>query len=74
MTKTKKKRKIKQVEKQCECDGNTVQNCTFYGVKWDEPALEIMKVVAVGLTNLTELFKSQNVTIESLLKINPDKK
>lgn len=36
---------------------------------------QLLKIVATGLINLTELFKSQNVTVESLLVIgNNDKK
>jgi hypothetical protein len=49
--------------------GNIIKDCSFYGVKWDEPALEVLHTVAKGLFNLTELFKSQNVTVDSLLKI-----
>lgn len=53
--------------------GITIDNCQFYGVKWDIESLEVLKTVARGLTNLTELFRSQNVTINSLLSIgNPE--
>ncbi len=48
---------------------NTVQHCQFYGVKWDEPALEVLASVARSLENLTVLFKSQNVEIKTLLNI-----
>jgi hypothetical protein len=68
MEKTKKK-----IKKETGNIYNSVENSQFYGVKWDEPSLEVLKIVATGLTNLTELFKSQNVTIESLLSIE-DKK
>jgi len=48
---------------------NEVKGCNFYGVKWDAPALEVLATVAKGLTNLTELFKSQHITIESMLTL-----
>ena len=50
-----------------------VKECTFIGVQWDAAALETVQMVAQGLLNLTELFKSQNVKIESLLKVGADK-
>ncbi len=51
-----------------------IESCTFIGVQWDIESLGVLKTVAQGLTNLTELFKSQNVTIESLLTVgNKDK-
>lgn len=65
-------KKLKKDKKPIEVF-NSITNSTFIGVKWDEPSLEVMKIVASGLLNLTELFKSQNVTIESLLKINQPK-
>jgi hypothetical protein len=49
---------------------NIITGYTFQGVVWDQSSLEVVKIVAQGLTNLTELFKSQNVNIESLLKID----
>lgn len=61
----------KQIKKKEEVVlSNNIENCNFYGVKWDEPSLEVMRIVAKGLLNLTELFKSQNVTIGTLLQIN----
>jgi len=53
---------------------NHIENCQFYGVKWDEKAIESIRIVAQGLLNLTELFKSQNINIETLLKIDSDRK
>ena len=50
-----------------------IENNQFYGVKWDIESLELLKIVATGLVNLTELFKSQNITIESLLKVGKNK-
>jgi hypothetical protein len=47
----------------------TIKDSQFYGVKWDEPSLNVLKDVSKALLNLTELFKGQNVTIDSLLRI-----
>ena len=47
----------------------SISNCTFNGIVWDKTTLEVVKTVAQGLLNLTELFKSQNVQIDALLKI-----
>lgn len=59
----------KKIKKPKKIPTTQIENCSFYGVKWDTPSLEVMATVAKGLTNLTELFKSQNVTIETLLKV-----
>lgn len=48
----------------------TVSNNTFTGVHWDATAVESVSMVAQGLLNLTELFRSQNIQIDSMLKIN----
>jgi hypothetical protein len=48
---------------------NSISNCNFVGVKWDGLAIETLNTVARGLVNITELFKSQNVTIGTMLKI-----
>jgi len=52
---------------------NLVTNCCFYGVKWDGISSEILNTVSKAVLNLTELFKSQNVTINSLLSIESNK-
>ena len=49
-----------------------VKDCQFYGVKWDGDAIEAVNNVAEALLNLTELFKTQGIEIECLLKIGPD--
>lgn len=41
----------------------------FIGVSWDKATLATIQTVAQGLLNLTELFKSQNIEIECLLKV-----
>lgn len=46
-----------------------ITNCTFNGVKWDDKALESVNLVAKALLNMTQLFKSQNIEIECLLKL-----
>tara|TARA_R110002126_G_scaffold273647_1_gene418242 strand:- start:456 stop:659 length:204 start_codon:yes stop_codon:yes gene_type:complete len=55
---------------------NTISNCQFYGVKWDAQAVSAIQTVAEGLVanaqalgKLAELFKSQNINIECLLKV-----
>ena len=51
--------------------GTNVTNNTFTGVKWDSEALEAVNIVALALLNMTELFKSQSIEIECLLKVEP---
>lgn len=51
----------------------SITNNNFVGVQWDKSSLETINLVAKGLVNLTELFKTQNVEIEALLKITSDK-
>ena len=58
----------------------TISGNEFCAVKWDATAVEAVKTVAEGLRvnaqalcNLSELFKSQNVQIETMLKIGDDK-
>lgn len=48
-----------------------IKDNTFTGVKWDGQALEAVNTVAQALLNLTELFKSQHIEIECLLKLEP---
>jgi hypothetical protein len=45
-----------------------VTNCLFTGVHWDAKAVEGINDVARALRNLTELYKSQNIHIDALLK------
>jgi len=51
--------------------------CSFYGVKWDEKATEAVSIVATGLLEnakalhkLADLFNSQHITIDCLLKVD----
>ena len=56
--------------------GASFNNCTFIGAKitWDSESLEVVQTVATALLNLTELFKSQNIHIDTMLKVMPDGK
>ncbi len=64
------KKTIKKIKKEKK-DGHStiIQNCSFNGVSWDKSSLEVVSLVAKGLVNLSDLFKSQNVQIDALLKI-----
>lgn len=50
----------------------SIQNCRFAAVEWDKAALETLQTVARGLANLTELFKSQNVTVEAMIRVGQE--
>lgn len=61
-------------------NSTTVQNSQFYGVHWDAKAVSAIQTVADGLVKnaeglkaLAEVFRSQNITVECLLKIGGDK-
>lgn len=54
-------------------ESNVITNNVFNGVVWDESSVEVLMVVAKALLNLTEVFKSQNIKIESLLKVESPK-
>lgn len=54
-----------------------IKNCTFTGVSFDEKACESIDTVATGLLatakglcTLAEVFKAQNIQIETLLMVN----
>ena len=58
----------------------TIQNSTFYGVHWDAQAVAAVQTVADGLVanaqalgKLADLFKSQNIEFECLVKIGGNK-
>lgn len=53
--------------------GTTITNNTFVGVQWDAQAIESVNMVAKGLLNLTELFRTQNINIEAMLKVDGEK-
>jgi hypothetical protein len=47
-----------------------IQQCTFTGVKWDGQAVEAVLVTARALENLTNVFRAQNIQIDTLLSIS----
>jgi hypothetical protein len=47
-----------------------ISNNTFEGVHWDANAVQSIQTVAEALLNLTKVFRSQNIEIKSLLKVN----
>ena len=54
-----------------------IENCQFYGVKWDEEAIESVKIIASALLEtakalheLSHVLKASNVTIESMVKVD----
>ena len=51
----------------------TISNCNLTGVVWDGQAIEAVAMVAKALLNLTEVFKSQNIEIKSLINVNQPK-
>lgn len=48
----------------------TISNNQFIGVQFDPSTVETVHIVAKALLNLTELFKTQNITIDSMLHVN----
>ena len=58
----------------------SVVNTTFTGIHWDSKSVQTVQTVAEGLVEnakalgqLASLFRSQNIQIECLLKIEPPK-
>ena len=54
-----------------------VENCTFNGVKWDAQATTAIRIVAEGLKEnaialgrMVDIFKSQNINIETMLTLS----
>lgn len=66
-----------------ELAGNTIQSCNFHGVEYSEEFVETVSAIAdaihknaeaclknaEALCNIAEVFKSSNVNIESMVKI-----
>ena len=55
-----------------------IHDCEFTGVHWDAKSVEVIQTIAdgllrtaTGLGRLTEVLRSQNVTIESLVQVQP---
>jgi hypothetical protein len=73
MKKSKKKDVKPYAEKAAKKKGTVISNNTFTGVHWDAEATESVYFVAKGLFNLSELFRCQNIKIDSMLKIGTEK-
>ena len=52
---------------------NIIQNNNFQGVVWDGQAIEAINNVSKALLNLTELFISQEISIE-MIHVDADTK
>lgn len=50
----------------------TIKDSTFNGVVWGAKATKAVVIAAKALLNITELFKSQNITLESMVKIESE--
>lgn len=57
-----------------------ITNCTFIGVQWTKEATKAIDLIAQGLIEnakglqaLTSVLKSSNVSIETLMQIQPKK-
>lgn len=48
----------------------SISNCSFKAVEWDPAALRAVQSVADGLLNLTALFKSTNVNVETMIRVD----
>lgn len=46
-----------------------ISNCNFEGVTPNQPAMKSIENLTQAILNISELFKSQNINIECLLKI-----
>ena len=60
MSKKTKERVIEKVD---------ISNSIFAGVYWDAKALQGLNDVARALLNITELYKSQNIRVDTLLHL-----
>jgi hypothetical protein len=50
-----------------------ISNNVFTGVQWDGKAIDSINTIARAIYNLTELFRSQNIQIDTMLKVTQDK-
>lgn len=69
MKKKQVKKKSKPLPVSQQPNGSIISNNIFYGVRWDEAAVQSVQTVAEGLRNLSELFKSQNIHVDAMIKI-----
>lgn len=63
-------KKQSKTEKQKKEIPVVVQDCHFQGVVWDGKAIQAIEHVAKALLNLTEVFKSQHIQIDSMLYVS----
>jgi hypothetical protein len=49
-----------------------ITGCTLIGVQWDGQAIEAVCATARALENLTQLFRSQNIRIDAMIKVGGD--
>jgi hypothetical protein len=50
--------------------GTTIQDCTFYGVKFDGLSAETLLTIAKCNASIVEIFKANNVQIKSLISVD----
>lgn len=60
----------KKTEEKQEQPPVVISGNVLYGVHWDAKATEAVNTVAKALLNITELFKSQNIHIDGMIKVN----
>lgn len=58
------KKPEKKMPPHTEISGNT-----FIGVQWDGQAIEAVCATARALEKLTQLFRSQNIQIDAMIKV-----
>lgn len=58
-------------------NGSSFTSCDFYGVKWDDKAVEAIKTIADGLIvnaqglgKLAEVLRASNIRIDAMVKID----
>ena len=74
-----KKAQRKPVLPEAELCRNIVQDCNFYGVKFDAVTIDAVQTIArafqqnaVGLSELVKVFKGSQVKLDSLLRFTAD--
>ena len=66
--------KATKKQKKANVTPTTISNNTFTGVHWDAEAIESVNMVAKAVLNLTELFRAQNIQIDSMIKVESNNK
>jgi hypothetical protein len=70
MGKAKSVTKKKSAETTSPVVNNSITGSSIHASVWDGKALEAVNMVAKSILNMTELFKTQNITIEALVKMD----